>query len=130
MISTTHGKAYNAFIALSQIRSIVKGMDALHVFYLKNSLKDAVDFMAEEEMRYVKEAGGTVTENGMVIIPDKEKRAEYMKARKELDEMPYEANAEPVIIQIERCLDVTGEQIESLSGFVMFTEEASENGDK
>lgn len=129
MIATTHGKAYNAFLALNELRSIVKGIDALHVFHMKNELKEAVDFMAEEELRYVQDAGGTVTETGMVIIPDKDKRVEYMKNRKELDEMPYEVNAEPIVIQIERCPDVTGEQIEMLAGFVEFAE-VSDDGDK
>lgn len=126
MITTTHGKAYNAFIALGQVRSIVKGMDALHTFHMRNALKDAVDFMAEEEVRYVQEAGGTITEAGVVIIPDKEKRAEYFKNRKELDEMPYEVKYDPITILISRCPDITGEQIEMLSGFVMFTEDETD----
>ena len=129
MIQTTHGKAYNAFIALSQVRSLVKGMDALHVFHMKNMLKEAVDFMAEEEMRLVSEASGTVTDSGMVIIPDPAKKAEYMKARMELDRMPYEVKTDPVVILIDRCPDVTGEQIEMLAGFVEFAE-VSDDGDK
>ena len=130
MIQTTHGKSYNAFIALSQIRNLVKGMDALHVFHMRNMLKESVDFMSEEELRMVSDAGGTVTDSGVVLIADKEKRAEYIKARKELDDMPCEIPAEPVIIRIERCPDVTAEQIENLDGFVIFVEEATENGDK
>ena len=129
MIQTTHGKAYNAFIALSQVRSLVKGMDALHVFHMRNMLKEAVDFMAEEEMRLVGEAGGTVTDSGMVIIPDPAKKAEYMKARAELDGMPYEVDADPVVIRIDRCPDVTGEQIEMMDGFVEFVE-VKDDGDK
>ena len=130
MIETTHGKAYNAFIALTQVRSLVKGMDALHVFHMKNMLKEAVDFMAEEEIRLVHEAGGAITESGMVIIPDPGKKAEYMKSRAELDGMPYEVKADPVVIRIERCPEVTGEQIEMLAGFVDFAEEVSGDGDK
>ena len=104
-------------------------MDALHVFHMKNMLKEAVDFMAEEEMRLVSEAGGTVTDSGMVIIPDPAKKAEYMKARAELDGMPYEAETDPVVIRIDRCPDVTGEQIEMMDGFVQFVEGDSD-GDK
>lgn len=129
MIQTTHGKAYNAFIALNQIRNVVKGMDALHVFHMKNKLKDSVDFMSEEEIRIVNEYGGTITDVGKVIIPDKEKVIEYIKARKELDELPCEIDTEPIVIRIDRCPDVTGEQIENLDGFVEFAE-VETNGDQ
>lgn len=123
MIQTTHGKAVSAFMALNQIRGIVKGMDALHVFHMKNVLKEAVDFMTEEEMRLVQEAGGTVTENGMVLIADPARKAEYLRARRDLDAMPFETDAEPIVIRIDRCPEVTGEQIELLDGFVVFEED-------
>ena len=86
MIKTTLGKIYTAFLGINQIRNQVKGMDALHLFHLKNMLKESVDFMAEEDVRMVTEAGGVITETGIVIIADKEKQKEYVKARKELDE--------------------------------------------
>ena len=129
-MKTTHGKAYSAFIALSQIRGLVKGMDALHVFHMKNVLKESVDFLTEEEMRLVQEVGGIITENGMVTIPDKEKRDRYLAERKKLDELPCEVGADPITIQIDRCPDVTGEQIEMLDGFVIFTEGEKDNGNK
>lgn len=129
MIQTTHGKAYSAFLALNQIRGSVRGMDALHIFHLKNRLKESVDFMGEEEVRLVNEAGGTITEGGMVIIPEREKKVEYLKARKELDDLPCEIHTEPIVIRIDRCPDVTGEQIEMLDEFVIF-EEGDDNGNE
>lgn len=129
MIQTTHGKALAAFVTLSQIRGMVRGMDALHVFYMKNQLKESVDFFSEEEMRMVTEAGGIVAENGTVLIPDKAKREQYLAERKKLDELPCEISAEPITIRIDRCPDVTGEQIEMLDGFVIF-EEVKADGDK
>ncbi len=128
-METTHGRAYSAFIALNQIRGIVKGMDALHVFHLKNVLKEAVDFMSEEELRIVHDRDGIVTETGTVIIPDKAKREKYLAERKKLEEMPYEVSAEPITIRIDRCPDVTAEQIEMLDGFVIF-EEGENDGNK
>lgn len=129
MENMTHGKAYNAYLALNQIRNLVKGMDALHVFHMKNVLREAVDFMGEEEMRLVKEAGGTITETGMVIIEDNEKRKAYLAERKKLDDIPLQTVPEPISIRIDRCPDVTMEQIEMLDGFVIFEEEESD-GDK
>ena len=123
MIETTHGRAYSAFLAANQIRNMVTGIDALHVFQLKNKLKEAVEFLSEEEMRLVQESGGTVTDGGMVIIPDAGKKAEYLKSRKELDEMLCEIDMEPITIMIDRCPDVTVEQIEMLNNFVIFREE-------
>ena len=129
MIQTTHGKAYSAFMAIIQIRNMVKGMDALHAFHLKNMLKESVDFMGEEEVRLVEEAGGVITESGQVLIPDKEKQRTYIAERKKLDEMPCEIQTEPIRIRIDRCPEVTAEQIEMLDGFVIFEEEESD-GDK
>ena len=129
MIQTTHGKAYNAFLALNQLRGMVKGMDALHVFHLKNMLRESVDFLSEEEIRLVKDAGGTITDGGMVVIPDEEKKREYLQARKELDEMPCEIQTEPIRILIGRCPDVTVAQIEMLDGIVVF-EEGENNGNE
>ena len=129
MIQTTHGKAYAAFMAIVQIRSMVKGMDALHAFHLKNMLRETVDFMGEEEIRMVEEAGGIITETGQVLIPDKQKQKAYIAERKKLDEMPCEIQTEPIRIPISRCQDVTAEQIEMLDGFVIFEGE-EENGDK
>ena len=128
MIQTTLGKVYNAYVTINQIRNKVKGTDALHVFHLKNMLKEGVDFMAEEDARLVADAGGMVTDNGMVIIADKEKRSEYLNARKNLDNQETEIQADPVVIMIDRCPDVTAEQIEMVDGFVIFNEEVNDNG--
>ena len=130
MIKTTLGNAYNAYVTINQIRNKVKGIDALHVFHMKNMLKESVDFMAEEDARLVSESGGTVTETGMVIIADKARRSEYLKARKELDDQETEIQAEPITIMIDRCPDVTAEQIEMLDGFVIFEEGVDDNGNK
>ena len=129
MIQATMGKIYRAFQAINQIRNLVRGMDALHLFHLKNMLRESVDFMAEEDVRMVTDAGGVITDTGMVIIADKEKRAENMKARKELDEQETEIHTDPVVIRIDRCPDITAEQIELLDGFVIF-EEDDNNGNK
>ena len=129
MIKTTLGKIYTAFLGINQIRNQVKGMDALHLFHLKNMLKESVDFMAEEDVHMVTEAGGVITETGIVIIADKEKQKEYVKARKELDEQETEIQTDPVIIRISRCPDVTVEQIERLDGFVIFKED-DDNGNQ
>lgn len=130
MIKTTHGKTYSAFIALSQIRGMVRGMDALHVFHFKTVLQESVDFLTEEEMRLVQEADGIITGTGTVIIPDKAKREQYLTERKKLDELPCEIPADPITIRIDKCPDVTAEQIEMLDGFVIFTEGVESDGDK
>lgn len=129
MIQTTHGKAYGAFIALSQIRGGVRGMDALHVFHMRNMLRESVEFLSEEEQRLVAEAGGVITDTGMVVIADAAKKAAYLHERMELDRMPCEIQTEPIRIRIDRCPDVTAEQIEMLDGFVIF-EEGENNGNE
>lgn len=127
MIQTTHGKAYGAFVALSQIRGGVRGMDALHVFHLRNMLRENVEFLSEEEQRLVAEAGGVITDTGMVMIADAAKKVAYLHERMELDRLPCEIQTEPIRIRIDRCPDVTAEQIEAMDGFVIF-EEGESNG--
>lgn len=122
MIKTTHGKTYSAFIALSQIRGMVRGMDALHVFHFKTVLQESVDFLTEEEMRLVQEADGIISGNGTVMITDRKKRETYLAERKKIDELPCEISADPIMIRIDKCPDVTAEQIEMLDGFVIFKE--------
>lgn len=129
-METTHGKVFAAFVTLSQIRSMVKGIDALHVFHMRNRLKESVDFLSEEEMRLVQEADGIISENGTVMIPDREKRETYLAERRKIDELPCEIPADPITIRIDRCPDVTAEQIEMLDGFVIFTEGVENDGDK
>ena len=130
MIQTTLDKALDAFAAANQIRSMVKGMDALHVFHMKNRLKETVDFLIEEEGKLIAENGGTVTETGMVIFPNPEKKTQFNKARKELGETPAEVDAEAVVIRIDKCPEVNAEQMEALDGFVIFEEEVKPDGNK
>lgn len=120
MIKTTMNEAFNAYLTLSRIRSKVKGMDALHLFHLKNMLQESVDFQNEEEGKLIEEAGGVITDNGTIIIADPEKKKAYMKARKELAEMQTEVQTEPVKVNLERNPDITMEEIELLQGFVEF----------
>ena len=120
MIKTTMDKAFNAFITLSKMRNKVKGMDALHLFHMKNVLMESVDFQNEEEVRLVEEHGGTITDNGTIIIADKGKREAYQKARKELGEMECDVQTDPVKVSLERNPDITMEEIELLQDFVIF----------
>jgi len=129
MIQTTLDRALDAFAAANQIRSMVKGMDALHVFHMKNRLKETVDFLIEEEGKLIAENGGTITETGMVIFPNPEKKTQFNRSRKELGETPAEVDAEAVVIRIDKCPEVNAEQMEALDGFVIF-EEDGKNGDK
>lgn len=119
-METTMGKALEAYAALNSVRDKVKGKTALDLFHLKNMLKEAVDFQCEEEQKLVEQFGGVVTEAGMIIIADKEKRAEYTKERKKLAEMEYEVKTEPVRVDLEKAPDITMEDIEQLDGFVKF----------
>lgn len=129
MITTTLDKAYTAFLALNKIRGMVKGMDALHVFHMKNKVKETVDFLAEEEVKAVEEFGGKITETGMVLFADNGKRQAYNKERERLGKITSDIEAEPVRIRIDRCPEVTAEDIEALDGFVIFEEE-EDNGNK
>lgn len=120
MIHTTMGKVLSAYVALNRVRNKVKGKTALDLFRLKNAMKDSVDFISEEEMKLVNEHGGAVTETGTIIIADKDKRAAFMTARKELDMMECDVEMSPPVVNMENNPDITMEDIEQLDGFVEF----------
>ena len=118
MIKTTHGKMVAAFNALVRNRQKVKGIDAKKLFHLKSAMREHFEFYAEQERNIVDELEGTITEDGMVLIPDKEKRKEYGRKRKELDEMECEIDTEPVTIELVNNPWATLEDMEALEGFV------------
>ena len=119
-MKTTLQKAFDAYITLTKVRGKVKGTDALHLFHLKNVLKETVDFQNEEEARLIEEHGGTVTDNGMILIADKGQREAYQKERIALGAMECEVKAELVTVSLERNPELTMEDIEQLDGFVKF----------
>lgn len=120
MITTTMDKALTAFMALTRIRSKVRGKEALHLFHLKNVLQENVNFLTEEEARLVEENGGVITDTGAIIIADPEKRKAYQQARKELGEMECEVHTDPVKVSLDKNEELTMEDIELLDGFVIF----------
>lgn len=119
MIKTTHGKMVAAYNALIRIRQKAKGLDAKNMFHLKTAMREHFEFYAEQERNNIEELGGTLTEDGMILIPDKEKRKEYGVKKKELDEMECEIEADPVMIDLNANPYLTLEDMESLEGFVI-----------
>lgn len=119
-MKTTMDNVLSAFGALNRVRNQVRGKTALDLFHLKNMLKESVDFQVEEEQKLVDEYGGLITDAGSIIIADKEKRAAFLKARKELGEMECEVKTDPVRVDLDKNPDITMEDIEQLDGFVIF----------
>lgn len=119
-IKTTLGRAVTAIGTINRIRQKIKGHDALNLFHMKNVLKEQLEFMTEEEEKLVEEYGGVIAEGGLVVIADKDKRAAFLKAHKELEDMECEVKTEPLSMSLDRNPDVTLEDIEQLDGFINF----------
>lgn len=120
MIKKTIREVLSAYVALNRVRNKVKGKTALDLFLLKTAIKPNIDFMSEEEQKLVDQFGGAVTQTGMIIIADKVKRAEFQKARAELDDTECDIDTDPVCVDLEMNPDITMEDIEQLTGFVEF----------
>ena len=120
MINSTLGKVVTAHGAINRIRQRVKGHDALNLFHMKNMLKEKVDFVVEEEAKLIEQYGGIVNDYGMVSFSDKEKKKEYNKDHKELDDMECEIATDPLSMSLEKNPDITLEDIEQLDGFINF----------
>ena len=128
MIQTTQGKATSAYAAIMAMRNKVKGTDALKLYKLKNRLKEHYDFQAEEELKLVTEYGGTIMDNGRVIVRDPDKRKDFAAAVQGLADMPCEVDADPVTVHVGQDSEITLADMEPLEGFVNFEE--VDNGDK
>lgn len=118
-MKTTQGKVLTAYTALTRIRNRVKGKDALALFQLKNRMQENIDFQGEEELKLVDEYGGQVTD-GMVLIADEEKRKGFNAAMAELRQMEVEIKADKPEISMDRCPEITMEDIEQLHEFINF----------
>ena len=119
-MKTTQGKILTAYTALTRMRKTVRGKDALDLFHLKNQLQENIDFQSEEETRLIEEHGGTVTPEGMILIADDEKRADFQKAMAELRSMEVEIKADMPTLNLEKNPDITMEDIEQLHEFINF----------
>ena len=119
-MKTTLETINTAYIALNRIRNKIRGKDALALFHLKRQLQEKVDFTAEEEQKLVEEFDGAITQTGMVIIADPEKREAFGKAHAELFKMECEIEPDVAVINLERNPDITMEDIEQLDGFAAF----------
>lgn len=119
-IKTTQGQILTVMTAIGRIRQRVKGHDALNLFHLKNVLQEHVEFQADEERRLVDEYGGKVTETGVVLIADDDKRKEFQEEYKKLLEMEVEVNTGAIVLPLDRNPEITLEDIEQLNGFIIF----------
>jgi len=119
-MKTSQEKVLTAYAALMRIRKTVKGKDALDLFHLKNQLQENIDFQSEEEMKLITEYGGTVTENGVILIADDGKKKAFTQAMIELRKMEIEVKADIPTVSLERNPEITMEDIEQLDGFVNF----------
>lgn len=119
-MKTTQGKVLTAYTALRRIGKKVRGKDALDLFHLKRKLQENIDFQGEEEMRLVEEFGGQVSQDGVVLIADEEKRQAFNNAMLELRAIEVEIDTPAPVISLERNPDITMDDIEQLDGFINF----------
>ena len=119
-ITAKQGRIVEAMGAISRLRKMAKGADALALFRLRNALQEHVDFQAEEERKLIDEYGGTILENGMVRIKDADKRARFNEEYRKLLNLEVEIKADPVTINVSKLPEITLEDIEHLNGIVNF----------
>ena len=119
-MKTTHKRAIQAYIVLNQMGRKVSGRTAYALFLLKNELKTVVDFQSEEEAKLTEKYGGQITEEGAIVIADKEKAAAFRKEYAELGNMECEIKGEPATVDLDAAPEVTMQEIEALDGLVKF----------
>lgn len=74
----THEQAITGYRTLMTMSGkTAKAAVSLSLFRLKKRLRDAVDFVTEEEQKLVEQYGGKITEDGRILIDDDAKRVEF-----------------------------------------------------
>lgn len=97
---------------------------ARKIFSLKKLLEPNFEFYAEEEVKLIKELGGTVNDDGVVLFQDQQagmkKLAEGRKALFETEvDVPIDT---PIIFRDAEGVQVSGEEIGLLDGLADFKE--------
>lgn len=117
----THGQALKAFKVVLEIgQAKTDAPVSLALFRLKKRLRDAVDFVSEEEQKIVESCDGTIDpDTGIVKIDDPEKRIEFAQKQMEVYTMPYDFG-EKVKLPIAGLPKMTEADIEILDLFVDF----------
>lgn len=122
-METTQGKAVAAYATLNQMaRKPMNSFTAFKLFKLKKALGLIVEFQSEQEVKLIKELGGQVAESGAILIDDKEKRMEYAKKHKELEELVCDVNIEPMVMHMKELPEITMADMDTLETFIEWKE--------
>ena len=81
-----------------------------------------VEFQSEQEVKLIKELGGQVAESGAILIDDKEKRIEYARKHKELEELVCDVNIEPMVMHMKELPEITMADMDTLEEFIEWKE--------
>ena len=122
-METTQGKAVAAYAALNQMaRKPMNSFTAYKLFKLKKAVGMIVEFQSEQERKIIQELGGSVSEAGAILIDDKEKRIEYAKRHKELEDLPCDVNIEKMTMHMKELPEMTMADMDILEEFIDWKE--------
>lgn len=122
-METTQGKAVAAYATLNQMaRKPMNSFTAYKLFKLKKALGMIVEFQSEQEVKLIKELGGQVAESGAILIDDKEKRIEYARKHKELEELVCDVNVEKMVMHMKELPEITMADMDTLEEFIEWKE--------
>lgn len=119
-MKTTHEKAIAAYKAIASIgQQPITAGTAIQLFRLRKALQDAVDFVTEQEKKLVGEAGGQITEEGMIIVADPDKRKKFNERLLDVYRTEYEA-PDAITLRASDLPKLTILDLDALDGFVNF----------
>ena len=97
-------------------------MTAYKLFRLKKAVGLIVEFQSEQERKLIHELGGSVADSGAILIDDKEKRIEYAKRHKELEELECDVNIEKMVMHMKEVPEIAMQDMETLEEFIEWKE--------
>lgn len=119
-MAITHEKALTAYRTLMTLSGKpAKAGVSLKLFKLKKILRDAVDFVSEEEQKLVEQYGGQITQDGRILIDDEKKREKFRKALEDVYNTDFEG-PEKVKLRASDLPELSITDLEALEDFIDF----------
>lgn len=119
-MTITHEQALTAYRTMMSISGKpTKAAVSLKLFRLKKQLRDAVDFVTEEETKLVEQYGGQITADGRILIDDADKRTAFAAALEEVYKMDF-AFGEKAKLKTADLPEMSVADLEALDPFVDF----------
>lgn len=123
MITTTHRKAADAYVALIRIGNrVVPSGIAYKLYLLKKALTDSVEFQREQEKKLIKKYDGKPMKNGKIAFDEEERGMAFKEEFDSMKDSEITVKTDKFTMFLDEINEISLSEIEALEDFVDFKE--------